>query len=98
MATVKAETIKHERQEIEYRLRERERFLRTLISNLPGVVFRCRADENFTKEFVSDGCLELTGYRAEEIAGATAATSWSELMHAGRPRARSRRIAPSDGK
>jgi len=81
MASENAAKTKLERQEVEYRLRERERFLRTLIANLPGVVFRCRADENFTKEFVSDGCLELTGYRAEEMVGATAATSWSELMH-----------------
>jgi len=81
MASVKTEKIKHERQDIEFRLRERERFLRTLISNLPGVVFRCRADENFTKEFVSDGCQDLTGYRAEELVGASAATNWGELMH-----------------
>ena len=73
--------IKPESQDIEFRLRERERFLRTLIANLPGVVFRCRTDENFTKEFVSDGCFDLTGYRAEEIVGAKASTNWKELMH-----------------
>ncbi len=50
-----------ERYEVEYRLRERERFLRTLIGNLPGVVYRCRIDEKFTSEFLSDGCQELTG-------------------------------------
>jgi PAS domain S-box-containing protein len=81
MASENAVKTKLERQEVEYRLRERERFLRTLIANLPGVVFRCRADENFTKEFVSDGCLDLTGYRAEEIIGANAVTTWKELMH-----------------
>ena len=81
MTSVKTEKIKHERQDIEFRLRERERFLRTLISNLPGVVFRCRADAQFTKEFVSDGCLDLTGCRADEIVGANAVTTWAELMH-----------------
>ena len=70
-----------ERLNAEFRLRERERFLRTLISNLPGVVFRCRADENFTKEFVSDGCYELTGYRASEMVGENASTTWNSLMH-----------------
>lgn len=82
MANGKAEKSKFERQDIEFRLRERERFLRTLIANLPGVVFRCRADESFTKEFVSDGCLDLTGYRAEELVGENATTDWGELIHA----------------
>jgi PAS domain S-box-containing protein len=81
MTSVKTEKIKHERQDIEFRLRERERFLRTLIGNLPGVVFRCRADAEFTKEFISDGCLDLTGYRAAELVGENAVTTWGELMH-----------------
>jgi len=88
MANGKATKTKLGREDIEFRLRERERFLRTLISNLPGVVFRCRADARFTKEFVSDGCFDLTGYRAEELVGANAATTWSDLLHTGRPRAR----------
>ncbi len=74
-------TTKLGRQEIEFRLRERERFLRTLIGNLPGVVFRCRADAEFTKEFLSDGCFDLTSYRAEELVGANALMTWTELMH-----------------
>lgn len=69
------------RRDIEFRLRERERFLRTLIGNLPGVVFRCRCDAEFTKEFLSDGCLELTGYRAEELIGDRAVTTWSAMVH-----------------
>lgn len=81
MASENSGTAKLGRQEIEFRLRERERFLRTLIGNLPGVVFRCRADADFTKEFISDGCFDLTGYRAEELVGGNAATTWSELMH-----------------
>ncbi len=66
--------------EVEYRLRERERFLRTLIGNLPGVVYRCRVDANFTSEFLSDGCRELTGYTAEEMTQKRAAM-WSEIIH-----------------
>ncbi|MEP6923688.1 MAG: PAS domain-containing protein [Pyrinomonadaceae bacterium] len=68
-----------DRSEVEYRLRERERFLRTLISNLPGVVYRCRVDEKFTSEFLSDGCLELTGYTAEELTEKRLAT-WDEII------------------
>jgi PAS domain S-box-containing protein len=66
--------------EVEYRLRERERFLRTLIGNLPGVVYRCRVDPNFTSEFLSDGCRELTGYTAEEMTEKRAAM-WGEIIH-----------------
>ena len=73
-------TDQNERLAVEYRLRERERFLRTLIGNLPGVVYRCRTDEHFTSEFISDGCLELTGYMAEELTQVRTAT-WDEIMH-----------------
>ncbi|MDQ3041597.1 MAG: PAS domain S-box protein [Acidobacteriota bacterium] len=72
---------KNGRSSVEFRLRERERFLRTLIGNLPGVVFRCRNDAHFTKEFVSDGCFDLTGYLSEEIVGENAAVKWSDIVH-----------------
>jgi PAS domain S-box-containing protein len=64
---------------VEHRLFERERFLRTLIGNLPGVVYRCRADENFTSEFISEGCLGLTQYTADELTQKRAIT-WDEII------------------
>lgn len=68
-----------ERERVEYRLRERERFLRTLIGNLPGVVYRCKTDENFTSEFLSDGCFDLTGHSANELVDKKSAT-WDEII------------------
>ncbi len=70
-----------EREKVEFRLRERERFLRTLIGNLPGVVYRCRVDKSFTSEFLSDGCLQLTGYAADELTGAERPATWDHIIH-----------------
>ena len=44
------------------KLSERERKYSTLISNLPGFVYRCLNDRNWTMEFISDGCKQITGY------------------------------------
>jgi len=48
-------------------LRESERKLRTLLGNLPGLVYRCANEPDWPFEFVSEGVLALTGYSPEEI-------------------------------
>ncbi len=48
-------------------MNESERKLATLISNLPGIAYRCRNDAQWTMEFVSQGSQELTGYKAEDL-------------------------------
>ncbi|HXQ81374.1 MAG TPA: PAS domain S-box protein [Opitutaceae bacterium] len=58
-----------ERKRAEEALREQERAMATLFSNLPGMAYRCRNDGYWTMEFVSDGCRELTGYDPEAIIG-----------------------------
>lgn len=48
-------------------VKENERKLQTLISNLPGMVYRCKNDRNWTMEFLSEGCYDITGYTNSEI-------------------------------
>ncbi len=61
-------------------LQASERRLDTLISNLPGVVFRCKADADMTVEFLSEGYRELTGYDPSELIGKPIAR-YHELIH-----------------
>jgi DNA-binding NtrC family response regulator len=46
---------------IQNALTEKSRQLDVLISNLPGIVYRCHYDKEWQMEFVSDGCKNLTG-------------------------------------
>jgi PAS domain S-box-containing protein len=55
------------RKQVEKSLRESERQLSTLISNLQGMAYRCKNDKDWTMEFVSDGCLALTGFSKAEV-------------------------------
>lgn len=48
-------------------LEESERSKSVLISNLPGMAYRCRIDKDWTMEFVSEGCKALTGYEPQDF-------------------------------
>jgi len=53
-----------ERRRIEKELQISEQQYRTLVSNIPGVVYRCYYDEHWTMHFISKNIEELTGYPA----------------------------------
>lgn len=52
---------------IESALEETRREQTTLLSNLPGMAYRCDNDRHWTMRYVSSGCLALTGHTPEEI-------------------------------
>lgn len=56
-----------QRKELERAIMEAERSKSLLLSHLPGVAYRCKNDKDWTMTFLSEGCLELTGYKPEEL-------------------------------
>lgn len=43
------------------------RSINSILNDLPGMVYRCRNNPEWPMEYVSEGCVELTGYRAKDI-------------------------------
>ncbi|MGB7580829.1 MAG: PAS domain S-box protein [Sedimentisphaerales bacterium] len=69
-----------ERKLAEDRLLESRRTLQTLMSNLPGMAYRCRNDRDWTMEFVNEGSINLTGYRPAELINNSKIT-YNQLIH-----------------
>jgi len=55
-------------------LHESERRFRTLVSNIPGLVYRCENERGWPMSFVSEGATALTGYASESLE--SGAVSW----------------------
>jgi PAS domain S-box-containing protein len=102
-----------ETKQAEILLKERERQLSTLLSNLPGMAYRCLNDNDWTMTFVSDGCMALTGYPsgslvenrvvayADLIVPADVEMVWNEVQEAllrKRPFCMNYRIKTANGK
>lgn len=67
------------RQQAESALRESERQLSTMISNLQGLAYRCLNDKDWTMEFISEGCIGLTGYQPSDLIN-NQTLSYSDLI------------------
>jgi PAS domain S-box-containing protein len=53
--------------------------LRSLLSNVPGAIYRCALDANWTMEFISENVAQLTGYPASEFT--RGAMSFAQIIH-----------------
>ncbi|WP_158535073.1 PAS domain S-box protein [Acaryochloris thomasi] len=57
-------------QELEQEVCDRklsEQRFRTLVANIPGAVYRCRLDENWTMLFISAAIVDISGYPASDF-------------------------------
>jgi len=62
------------------RLRAGEALLRSLVSNIPGVVYRCVCDKDWTMQWLSDEIEELAGYPADEFID-SAVRTFASVIH-----------------
>ncbi len=68
-----------EQKAAEQELRAREARFHTLVDNIPGAVYRCAYDTNFTMEFLSSAIEEITQYPSTEFT--TRHLAYSNLIY-----------------
>jgi len=61
-------------------LRESETRFRTLVSNIPGVIYRCACDKNWTMQVISDEIEKVSGYPASDFIG-NRVRSYASIIH-----------------
>lgn len=69
-----------DRKRAEDSLRESEEKFRSMVANVPGVVFRCRNDEKWTMIYISEAVEALTGYKASDIRD-NALMTFEDIIH-----------------
>lgn len=61
-------------------LRAGEDRFRSIVQSVPGAVYRCDMDQDWTMRFLSDGAERLTGYPVKEFID-SAARSWASIIY-----------------
>ena len=72
--------IRH-RIEMERALKENEAKFRSLISNIPGIAYRCLTDKEWPAIYISDAVEKMTGYPAQDFTLPNPKRSFAELIH-----------------
>ncbi|NJO11431.1 MAG: PAS domain S-box protein [Leptolyngbyaceae cyanobacterium SL_1_1] len=63
-------------------LEESQQQLNHLISTLPGIVFRTTNDRAWSVQYLSGGCLGMTGYNSEELIASEQGLTCKNIIHA----------------
>ncbi len=69
-----------ERQKAQVEQYESEKKFRSLVSNMPGVSYRCKADEGWTVEFISEEINKLSGFPVTDFIG-NRERSFASIVH-----------------
>lgn len=69
-----------ERKQAELSLAESEARFRQLVANIPGAIYRCRCDDDWTMLLLSDFAEELSGYPATDFIHNQVRT-WESVIH-----------------
>lgn len=59
---------------------ESGRLLEEIVQHVPGMMYQCLNDADWTMVYVSEGCYELSGYKPVDLVG-NFVTSYSRLIH-----------------
>jgi PAS domain S-box-containing protein len=62
------------------KLRANEALLRSLVANIPGALYRCACDSDWTMQWLSDAIEEISGYPAREFIG-SAVRTFASIIH-----------------
>ena len=65
---------------MEKELRANESRFRSLVANIPGVVYRCDKDSEWTMHFLSDVITDISGYPASDFIGSQV-RSFASIIH-----------------
>jgi len=73
--------IQYKQAETEPVLEQHQQQLSTLVDSLPGIVFIGGNDPEWSMLYLSEGCLAITGYCSEELAGSQRQRSYNDISH-----------------
>jgi PAS domain S-box-containing protein len=69
-----------ERRRIMQQLRDSEQQFRSLIGSIPGIAFRCRAEDDYPLEFISEGVEWVSGYPVADFVGPESCRNLNDLV------------------